>query len=347
MSRLSPTLEGFRVAFRQPSLTLAEIAWRWTVGAVAVALFLFACIEFIDTLPVTHGDAALLGTRQPLLVGRAIAHIVRGSLNRAMFAILCAGLALSLLWIIAASLGRAATVRVLVNHFRGGIFCNASELPNQSGAFRSLIVLHFFSVTVALASLLAVAGAAILANLTSLAANPEPGLFVIVFLPLAGLIALAWSALNWLLTLACISAVRDGEDALCAISATVTFLRERAAPVVAVGVWNGLAHLTAFVGASIFASLLLVLIHVAPTRFIVVGDLFVTLAYFAVADWLYISRLAGYVCIAEMPETSVSSASSPIFPPAGQIFAPGAQVQTTIDRDEPILSDLPGLALET
>jgi hypothetical protein len=62
----------------------------------------------------------------------------------------------------------------------------------------------------------------------------------------------------------------------------------------------------------------------------------VTLAYFAVVDWLYMARLAGYVCIAEMPDALASSDRSPAPRP-----------QTSIDRDEPILSDIPILAVET
>ena len=46
MPRVSPTLEGFRAAFRRPSLTFAEIAWRWSFGAAAVALFAFALLEY-------------------------------------------------------------------------------------------------------------------------------------------------------------------------------------------------------------------------------------------------------------------------------------------------------------
>src|SRR5579863_2774462 len=110
MSRVSPTLEGFRAAFHHPSLTFAEIAWRWIVGAAAWALFLFSLNEYLDSLPVSNADAALLWTRQPLLVARAIAHIFRGSLNRAVLAVLLALIALSLLWIVAASIGRIATV---------------------------------------------------------------------------------------------------------------------------------------------------------------------------------------------------------------------------------------------
>jgi hypothetical protein len=107
MSRVSPTLEGFRAAFRRPSLTFAEIAWRLAVGAMAWALSLFWLIEYLDTLPVSNGDAALLSTKQPWLVARAILHIVHGSLNRAVLAALLAVLAVACLWIVAAA-ARAA-----------------------------------------------------------------------------------------------------------------------------------------------------------------------------------------------------------------------------------------------
>jgi hypothetical protein len=67
-------------------------------------------------------------------------------------------------------------------------------------------------------------------------------------------------------------------------------------------------------------------------------------------DWLCLARIAGYICIAEMPEVVGSSATLPAPPISGQ-SQPRAPAETTIDRDEPILSDvpnnLPNLALET
>jgi hypothetical protein len=62
-----------------------------------------------------------------------------------------------------------------------------------------------------------------------------------------------------------------------------------------------------------------------------------TLAYLAVADWLYTVRLAGYVCIAEMPDVLLTP--PPIIPPPAPIPA------ETIDRDELILSDVPILGV--
>ncbi len=367
MPRVSPTLEGFRTSFRRPSLTFAEIAWRWTVGGLAWALFCFWFIEYLDTLPVTNGDVTLLSTRQPFLVGRAIAHILRGSLSRAVLAALVAVIALSLLWIIAASIGRAATVRALLDYFRrdvaGSVSADSiSGAANQDGVGSvslaiargagskdvasnvsttplpgtSLIGLSFLRAMLTLAAILACVGAAVLVSFASPDKKPQPGLVFILFLPLAGLICIVWSALNWLLSLAAVFAVRGGEDVLGALSAAVSFVRERSGPVFAVSTWTGLAHLTAFSIATTAVTLPLALIHVAPSRLVIAGVILVTLSYFAVVDWLYMVRLAGYVCIAEMPEALAESLSLPALP-----------AQTSIDRDEPILSDVPNLAVET
>src|ERR1700726_904307 len=116
---ISPTAEGFRATFRRPALTLAEIVWRWTAGGTAAALLIFSLVEYLDTLPVTNGELLFLRTRHPYLVGEAIAHILRGSLNRAVMAGLLAVLTLAVLWIIAGSVGRIATVRGLLDYFHG------------------------------------------------------------------------------------------------------------------------------------------------------------------------------------------------------------------------------------
>src|SRR5579863_6717790 len=184
MSRVSPTLEGFRVAFRRPSLTLAEISWRWTVGAAACALFLFSVLEYLDTLPVTNVDALLLRTRQPVLIGQALGHIFRGSLPRIVMALSVAAVALTVLWILAASVGRMATLRSLIDYFAekqrsmnhgprdGGSesipFTNSVPVPKKgSGPLGSLLRLNFLRAAVALAAVLSFVGAIILVQMVS------------------------------------------------------------------------------------------------------------------------------------------------------------------------------------
>jgi len=355
---ISPTLEGFRAAFRRPSLTLAEIMWRWTVGATATVLFLFGLFQYLNTLPVTNGELLFLRTRQPYLVGEAIAHILRGSLSRAVMAGLLAALMLTCLWIIAGSLGRLATVRALLDYFRrdaagrdlpGGALHDgerdgASNVSTHATSpLRALTRLHFLRATVAIAAIASFAGAMILARFASPDAHPRPGVAFLLFLPLAALICLVWSSLNWILSLAGLFAVRDEEDAVGAISASVAFCRERSGAVFAVSTWTGLAHLVAFVVATTAVSMPMGFIAVVKWRLVVAVMILVTLAYFALADWIYMARLAGYVCIAETPEALLAALPTP--PQAGPLQT--LPLQTSIDRDEPILSDLPNLVVET
>jgi hypothetical protein len=360
---MSPVAEGFRATFRRPSLTLGEIMWRWSVGATAAALFLYGLFEYLGTLPVTSGEMLFLRTRQPYLVAQVIAHIFRGSLSRVVMAGLLAGLMLGWLWIVAASLGRMATVRVLLDHFRGGIGSAAGDAARdggidlasnvstnsvlQNGPMRALGRINFLRAAVALAAVFGFVGAALLAGFASPHADPRPGLAFLLFLPMAGLICFVWWALNWLLSLSGMFAVRDGEEAVRAISAAVAFCRERTGAVFAVSTWTGLAHLVAFVGATTVVSVPLGFAGVLPWRLIVLGVILVTLAYFALADWLYMARLAGYVCIAEMPEVllvPLPRAPTPRPSPSGLQPAPTPPLRTTIDRDEPILSDVPNPA---
>ena len=329
--------------------------WRWTAGATAAALFVFGLFEYLDTLPVTNGELLFLRTRHPYLVGEAIAHILRGSLNRAVMAGLLAALMLAVLWMIAASVGRIATVRALLDYFRRDVASKISASSIRDGAERdvasdvspdrvqsnsaltALVRLNFLRIVVAVAAIFGFMGAAILAGYASPDADPRPALAFLLFLPLAGLICWVWWALNWLLSLAGMFAVRDSEDAVGAIIAAVSFCRERTGAVFAVSTWTGLPHLIAFVVATTAASLPLGFAGFVPWRLVAAAVLFVTLVYFVFADWLYMARLAGYICITETP-LALLAPLPPIPPTAPSRIAP---IQTTIDRDEPILSDVP------
>lgn len=352
---ISPTLEGFRAAFRRPSLTLAEIMWRWIVGATATAVSIFGLFEYFDTLPVTNGELLFLRTRHPYFVAEAIAHILRGSLNRAAMAVLLTALLLSILWVFVASVGRIATVRGLLDYFHRDVAGNVSAggVPDDGErdiasnvstvSFASLLRLNFLRVVLALAAVLGFVGAAVVAGFASPDANPRPGLAFSLFLPLGGLICYLWWALNWLLSLAGIFAVRDAEDAASAIASAVALTRERTGAVFALSTWMGLAHLVVFVAATTLASVPLGFAGMIPWRLIVAGMILVTLVYLAFADWLYMARLAGYVCIAETPSALLMP---PPPAPLPRTFPRTPPLQTTIDRDEPILSDVPNFAAE-
>lgn len=358
MARVSPTSEGFRAALRRPSLALGEIIWRWVVGATATVLFCFGLIEYLSTLPVTNGEVLFLRTRQPYLEAQAILHILRGTLDRLVMSTILAALCLALLWMISASLGRIATVRAMRDYIREQLTTRFSAgigedihlddaKPSTARPFGTLLRLNFLRVTLALSAIIGFVGAAILAGYASPDADPQPELAFLLFLPLAALVWLAWSALNWLLSLAAMFAARDGEDAVGAISAAVGLCRERTAAVFAVSAWTGIAHLVAFVGATTVVFTVIGFAGLLPGRLVTLGLILITLAYFALADWLYTARLAGYVCIAESPDSLLHPLPPPITPPNDRpMISPEPTLQTTIDRDEPILSDVPGVLPE-
>src|SRR5271170_1203880 len=111
---------------------------------------------------------------------------------------------------VAGAVGRIATVRGLLEYFHKDVASNVSmtrPLP-----FAALFRLNFLRAAVAVSAVFGIFGAAILAGFASPDADPQPGL--------------AWSSLNWLLSLAGMFAVRDGENAAGAISAAVGFCRE-------------------------------------------------------------------------------------------------------------------------
>src|SRR5271169_2065499 len=117
MKQRSPTAEGFRLLFRRPSFGLAEIAWRWSFGAAAALLLMFSFFEYLDTLPVSKDDLLLLRTTQPVLISRAVMHILRGSGFRVVETAVVLALTLGVAWIVVASLARAATIKALLAYF--------------------------------------------------------------------------------------------------------------------------------------------------------------------------------------------------------------------------------------
>jgi hypothetical protein len=324
MKRRSPTLEGFQLMFRMPALGLAEIAWRWSLGLAAVAAFSFMLREYLETLPVTAGETLLLRSRQPALMAQALARIFQGSAPRAAAALLVLLLCLTLAWIVLASLGRAATVNTLIEHFRSSGRVSRAPTISAGNGIGSLMVLNFLRAAALLAAAVSVVGAMLIARVASPPDNPSPGAVLLFFWMLIMLIGLAWSMLNWYLSLAPLFVVRDGASAFGALARTADLCRTRAGALFAVATWFGIAHAIVFVVASSAAGVPLGFSELLPGGVIFGGVLLVALLYFAAADFLYVGRLASYVFLLEQSE-------------------PGPVATALPASEDDILSDIPGL----
>ena len=320
----------------RPAFGFAELSWRWSLGFTGCLLFTFAFVEFLRTLPVTSGDVLLLRSRQPALIGNALARILRGSGPRVVETLFIALLCWAVAWVIVGGFGRFATLKALVARFRD---VSLAEETKQSGSVRSLFGLNIFRVSVLFAAAIACMAPALAAKL-AMGKDTDPTLVFLVILIGTGLIACAWSGLNWFLSLSNVFVVAQGEDTFGAIIATVHFFRKRFGAVLAVSTWFGLARLAAFVIATFCSLFVFGLLGVLPVGFTLLGMAIITLAYFAVADFLYIGRLAGYVAILELPEVESRAIEIPPVPLSSTSQAAGSG-GSRIDPDELILSDVP------
>jgi len=346
MAEPSPILDGFRAVFRRPAFALAEITWRWAFGAAAWTLILFLLIEYLDTLPVTPGDVFFLHTRHPRLVSQAIAHILSGSAQRLVTATLVGAAALTISWIFAASLGRAFTLKPLLDYFgmtnSGGLTLLRTRFwrgEEEGWRLRSLVGLNFLRATLGLAAVLGILASATVAGFASSDSYPRPGWVFLIFVPLALLVALLWSAVNSFLSLAPVFVLHESQDAFGSISRAVEFCRNRASAVAWSSTAFGLLHFVAFVLATAAVFVPLAFVRVLPPGIALGAVLLLTMVYFAMVDFLHMGRLAAYVSILQTPEEAPIESS--------QLSVLGSQSKTTFPSippsDDDILSDVPGL----
>jgi hypothetical protein len=288
----TPIRDGFSATWRQPSIFFAELSWRWSFGGAALLLAFLALYEYLHTLYVTRGDLLLLRTNHPALVSQALAHIFRGSGPRLIAATLVLVITLSILWIVVAALGRAAVLRALIARL-------APEVMPAPRPLKPLLGLNFLRVALALAALVSVFGATILAGFLTTPKTPRPGLVFLAFLALAGCVLLAWSTVNWYLSLGALFAVRDGKDTFAALAAATDLCRRRSGTVSAVSFGFGILHLVAFFIGTTIVAFPLSLANLLPPAFTFILVAVITLIYWALADWFYLARLAAYVSVVE------------------------------------------------
>jgi len=326
----SPTAEGFRLIFWRPAIPLAEIAWRWSFAAAFWFLGASFLVEYADSLPANRVDRLLLGTHQPALILRALHRIVHGSALRFTAGGIVLAIALLVAWIVLSSLGRATTLKAMME---------ALEITPSSSARReivwSLLALNFLRAASALAAMVAAVGAIFIASgawaSTHMSASGAARLWLFLLI----LVWTAWAMLNWLLSTSSLFVAVDRVSALTAISSTLGWCRDRLGSVVVAGIWFGLIHGGAFLTACSAAFTVLGMAQIlgtGPTLFL---EFLIIAAYCAVADLLFIGRLTAYLAIIRRGDSL--DLPEPQFPPPPH---PSTE-RTAIDETELILSDVP------
>jgi hypothetical protein len=324
MSAFSPTASGFRIMFRRPAISFAEIAWRWSFATAAWFLSGAFLVAYADSLPVDAVDRLLLGTQQPTLIWRALQRIFHGSALRFTESGILLAALIVLAWIVLASLGRVATGRAIVEELR--------IARVGSGLVSSLLTLNFLRAAAMLAAGVAIFGATFIASGVWASTHLSVTAVSRLWLLLLFLVWLAWVILNWLLSTASVFVISEAVGPWDAIAATVRWCQKRLGGIVAASFWFGILHGAAFVAAYLAGFTVLGIAQLLGPGLTLFFELSIMAAYCGIADFLYIGRLAAYFSIAHEDELSVlSREEEPIRGPGN--FA--------IDQSELILSDVP------
>lgn len=326
MNHSSPLAAGFGLIFRRPSLPLAEIAWRWSFGAAAWFLGIMFFTEYAGSLPVTAVDQAMWHSGQPVLIERALHHILAGSGLRFTAGGILLGLCLSVAWIVLGSIGRAAIVRGAADEL--GVTTDTDK-----GSLRPLLLLNFLRAAVALAALVTVAGSALGASsywASTHTRATEAGRLVIL---LWFVICTCWVFLNWMLSFVSGFAPISGE-LTSAFGTAARLITEKMGPIVLIGVVFGFCHVAIFVAACGAGLLELGLLGTSVAPAVALFEILTGIAYCAAADFLYAGRMVAYVSLLRPEEPR---------PQARDFYSRPSPETGSVDKGELILSDIPPL----
>src|SRR4051812_2008801 len=297
MSQASPIRAGFAAINENPIVAVVEIAWRWTFGLIATVLLWFGARAFLAGLKMSEGDEQALRGHDPTMIAAALMHVLQqsGALQR-FFSILAAiAIPSAIIWIVAATLGRTATLRKL--------------LPGSDVNAKAV-----FAFSVARAALLlgAVSGwylwMIVCAALTMTSAEPNYPLYLLLSMLALPVIALVWGLLNWVLSLAPVCAIKNNGGAWDVYRKTVQVVHSHRREFISISTWLGLPRLFAM-GLALFLAIIILI----ATDSVLIGTValaIISLVYCAFADYLYVVRLAAYAQIAR--ELPIATAATPL-----------------------------------
>jgi hypothetical protein len=301
----NPLTQGFRAVLRDRAILLAEIVWRWCFGAIAFFMLLGVALMLMSSVKLGANDEFAWRSRDPYLIAEAALRVfdaVGGKLLKISAVVLPA---ITVLWTVLGSAGRTFTL---------------SRLAKREVRFRTIFALHCWR-----AFFFWLAGAALAAAIffdaeVSSRGTGQPDLFLYYGLVLWSVLLIGgfWATMNWYLSLACVCCARSEAGSIKSFRQAVRFSRVNGGDLGGVSLMFALLRLVAIAIAFVLCALPSGLIGSAPNIYSAWVAV-VSLAYFAVADFLYVARFAAYMII-DVPaaEAAGPGAMSPEGPvPAG------------------------------
>lgn len=300
----NPITQGFRAVLRDPAIFLVEILWRWSFALLACVLAFGVGMMLLGPLHVGQAWDSAWRSRDPQRMGQLLLTILLILGTKAIVAAIAVPVAIAFLWAILSALGRFVTVKRL----RAGL---------TSLRFRTILALQFWRAFVGWFSgglfLAATFGEALIAT-----RGPKPDLllYYLMVMPSIVLIGAFWLTLNWYLSLAAIFG-REGQSFRGAYGQARQTIRLQRSDFAGTGFVFLLFRAVALLISVAICGLTSGMAGTAPQSYFVLL-MVVSLAYFAVADFLYMSRMAAYLALAAAhvdpagPKLVTSSSALPV-----------------------------------
>jgi hypothetical protein len=281
----NPITQGLHAVARDPAIFLGEILWRWSFALLASLLVVGVGLMLLGPLHVGPIWDAAWRSRDPQKMSQVVLGIVLIlGVKVIMTAAIVVPLAIALLWSILSALGRFVTVWRL----RAGL---------TSLRFRSILALQLFRAFVGWFSF-ALLFAATFGEALIASRGPKPDLllYYLMMLPSVILISAFWLTLNWYLSLAAIFG-REGQSFRGAFRQARHTVRLQRPDFAGTGFVFILFRTVALLIATAICGLTSGMAGSSPQGYFVLL-MIVSLAYFAVADFLYMARMAAYLALA-------------------------------------------------
>jgi len=352
MSRSRAIRSGATAIIRQPLVMLAELAWRWTLATALLVLGAYSVLLFLHSLPVTDRDMFGLSGVIPALFWQTLAHIFSGSGPKMVRIAIILSVGFSLLWWLAASFGRAATLRVLAQtttqaQATGESQETISRLRMRTVfAFNGLRVLLGFTAAMAyVAAFLLAFSASGMSAETGGGTSGAAGKFYLLFFPLALLIGTTWSLLSWYLSLAPIVAAATpaysrpspsfAPRAVSSVLDAAMLCRRQPAQFAWVGFVLGCLRLALYAAAWFVLLAIVGLLAALPGGIVLGVLLLLALLYSLVSTAVNLVRVAAYLRIVEW------DAEAQAAPPPLIVEPPIATPPAPAETEFPSLSQFP------
>jgi hypothetical protein len=280
----NPITQGLRAVARDPAIFLVEILWRWSFAILSCLLVAGVGMMLLGPLHVGKTWDTAWGSRDPQRIGQLLVVIVLLLGVKLIIAVIALPLTIALLWSILAALGRFVTVKRL----RAGLTSLRFRTVFALQILRGLI--SWFSLVLLFATTF---GEALIATR---GIQPDLVLYYLMVMPSVVLIGTAWLVLNWYLSLAAIFG-REGQSVRGAFRQARQTVRQQRSDFAGTGFVFLLFRFVILMIAMAICGLTSGMEASAPQSYFVLLVV-VSLAYCAIADFLYMARMAAYLALA-------------------------------------------------